>query len=161
MLCKACIQEKPPDHFYLRQRSTKYGKSRASYSTKCKICSNEERAIYRANNKEKCDLADTNSRLKRSYGIDIHQYNQLFKEQNGSCKCCNRHQSEFKKGLVVDHCHATNIVRGLLCTPCNLALGYVKDDIKVLNNLIKYLNNSSELAAKSNVLAIKSVTKVG
>ncbi|KKM72361.1 hypothetical protein LCGC14_1421320, partial [marine sediment metagenome] len=40
----------------------------------------------------------------------------------------------------VDHCHKTGIVRGLLCKSCNLTLGFVKDDVDLLQGLINYLN---------------------
>jgi hypothetical protein len=48
-------------------------------------------------------------------------YVRLFQIQDGRCalKTCNKHQSEFKKSLVVDHDHKTGIVRGLLCVVCN------------------------------------------
>ena len=43
------------------------------------------------------------------------------------------------KKLVIDHDHNTNIVRGRLCSVCNSAIGYFKDDIKLLRRAIKYL----------------------
>jgi len=73
------------------------------------------------------------------YGITINQYNQLFLNQNGCCKICNKHQAEFKQKLSVDHCHKTGRVRGLLCRHCNFGLGFAKDDISILENMIKYL----------------------
>ena len=41
--------------------------------------------------------------------------------------------------LVVDHCHQTNIFRGLLCAQCNFGLGNFKDDPSLLETARLYL----------------------
>ena len=63
----------------------------------------------------------------------------MFERQQGCCKVCGIHQTELKKPLFVDHCHITGKVRGLLYNKCNMALGFVNDDILILNSLIEYL----------------------
>ena len=50
-----------------------------------------------------------------------------------------------KSKLVVDHCHATGKVRGLLCHNCNRALGLLKDKISVLKNAIQYLEGATTI----------------
>jgi hypothetical protein len=45
-----------------------------------------------------------------------------------------------KTRMVVDHCHSTNKVRGILCDLCNTALGKFHDDVNLLSNAIGYLN---------------------
>lgn len=57
----------------------------------------------------------------------------------------NHHKSK----LVVDHCHDTGIVRGLLCHNCNRALGLFKDKIEVLKNAIKYLEGATTIPSGS------------
>lgn len=71
---------------------------------------------------------------KHRYGITKEQYEQILEAQDGKCAICKR----FKK-LVVDHCHKTNRVRGLLCGGCNILLGHLDDDAKLLENGIAYL----------------------
>ncbi len=79
----------------------------------------------------------------KQYGIDHAKYIEMFDNQKGCCKICNKHLSEVDKGnkkaLCVDHCHETNIVRGLLCDKCNRGLGLLNDNIDILKNAIAYL----------------------
>ncbi len=79
--------------------------------------------------------------LKRTYGITVDEYNDMFTFQDGKCAGCNTHQSELKSALSVDHDHAIGAVRGLLCRKCNSAIGLIADNIVTLNSMIKYLNN--------------------
>lgn len=76
----------------------------------------------------------------KNYQITEEQYKDLFEQQSGKCLGCGTHQDDLSKKLCVDHCHETGKIRGLLCTPCNLAIGLVKDDVDVLQNLINYLS---------------------
>jgi hypothetical protein len=41
--------------------------------------------------------------------------------------------------ICFDHCHSTKKFRGWLCNHCNLALGHVKDDPKLLRKLADYV----------------------
>lgn len=77
--------------------------------------------------------------LLRCYNLTIDQYNYMLCNQNYSCAICKKHESIFKKGLAVDHCHKTGKVRGLLCGGCNVSLGRMEDSIELLTNAIEYL----------------------
>lgn len=98
---------------------------------------------YRSNpeNRKKEKLNERNWSLKHKFGITQEEYNKKFIDQKGKCAICHRPQSEFKKGFAVDHDHLTRKIRGLLCTRCNPALGAFQDDINILKNAIKYLEN--------------------
>jgi len=69
----------------------------------------------------------------------LNNFDKLFSEQNGCCAICNKHQSELKKSLEVDHDHKTGEVRGLLCDIHNKALGLFQDSIELMENAKKYL----------------------
>ena len=81
--------------------------------------------------------------LKKRYGISVEQYEQMLINQNYRCKICgSTDPGHKKKHFSVDHCHRTKKVRGLLCTSCNLALGYLKDDVTLLKSCIDYFQSS-------------------
>lgn len=84
-----------------------------------------------------------NSSLKNKYHIDNKVYASLLKKQQGRCAICGSDRNHELAGrsvrLAVDHCHETGIIRGLLCTGCNTALGGFKDSIDNLMAAISYL----------------------
>jgi hypothetical protein len=73
------------------------------------------------------------------------------------CKDCNIHQSDLNKALSVDHDHKTGKIRGLLCYNCNLALGHTMDNVEILKNLTKYLDESRH--ESSNLIFINLLKK--
>lgn len=75
------------------------------------------------------------NRLKREYGISLEDYEAMFAGQDGCCKICKTSGED----LVVDHCHETGIVRGLLCNNCNWGLGNFKDNVDFLESAEGYL----------------------
>ena len=89
---------------------------------------------------EEGKLAFFKSRILNKFGLSWEGYQQLFEQQQGKCAICEKHQSELKKRLHVDHCHKTGKIRGLLCRNCNLFLGNIQDSKKFLSNALKYLD---------------------
>lgn len=91
------------------------------------------------------DLMFTSNYLRRNYDITVEQYQKMLTEQNSKCKICNKPGFKIKEShkllLVVDHCHKTGKVRGLLCHNCNRALGLLQDSVTNLENAIQYLIN--------------------
>jgi len=82
-------------------------------------------------------LQGLKSRLKNIYGISFDDYKTLRKRQRGRCRICRKK----KRKLCVDH--KRKIVRGLLCHPCNLGLGLLRDDTKRMRRAIAYVKASS------------------
>ena len=76
--------------------------------------------------------------LFNGYGLTIEAFEQMVTRQDGRCAACGSLPTRAR--LDVDHDHATGKVRGLLCNPCNLALGHVGHDLERLRQLITYLN---------------------
>jgi len=76
--------------------------------------------------------------LKYKFGITIEDYDRLLKQQDGRCAICRMEPGD--KAFDVDHDHAHEQVRGLLCAQCNKALGLFKDDCASLQRAMEYLN---------------------
>lgn len=76
--------------------------------------------------------------LWKHYKITLEDYDKMVDKQGGCCDCCHLPAST-GKFLHVDHDHKTGIVRGLLCTKCNTALGMFGDDPKVIRRAIAYM----------------------
>ena len=82
---------------------------------------------------------DCRSKHRNITDIPKERYEALLQAQNYSCAICGINAEESKNGLAVDHNHATDQVRGLLCMRCNVGLGYFKDNINSLNEAVNYL----------------------
>jgi len=85
-------------------------------------------------------------RLKR-YGLSLEQFNAMYARQGGVCGICER---PFDRAPCIDHCHATDTVRGLLCTKCNIGLGNFNDDPIFLRNAARYLERWRQRISESN-----------
>jgi len=81
--------------------------------------------------------------LKRTYGITEDQYDKMLKKQKHCCFICEKHESEFKTRLAVDHNHITGEIRGLLCNYCNRRIVGRNRDPKIAYRLYKYLSQGT------------------
>lgn len=83
-----------------------------------------------------CRGATRDQKLTKKYGLSREGYRALFAQQEGRCAICG----DRPEVLNVDHCHSTGRVRGLLCTPCNLGIGYFRDSPSALGRAVDYLS---------------------
>lgn len=60
------------------------------------------------------------------YGIDQKRWQQMWDLFEGRCHLCMDYFGPDPGNINVDHCHRTGRVRGLLCRPCNVELGFVE-----------------------------------
>ena len=127
-VCNVCEVEKDISAFYNGRK-------------KCKDCVNAAARRIRIDHPERYAKyrKQHNEYLKKSrYGVTQEQYDEMLVNQNNMCKLCgNKFKSS--KDTHIDHCHDTDIVRGLLCNSCNVALGQFDDNIQNMENAIKYL----------------------
>lgn len=134
--------------FYARVTGPKRGKPNA-YCKPCVKADNIARARARGV-LPKAD-ADPLARLRlklRQYHLTVEQYHDMLEMQGRRCPGCGVSCDE--PGITrfsVDHDHACcpgtrscgECVRGLLCNPCNLAIGHVADNPHTLIALGTYL----------------------
>jgi hypothetical protein len=117
-------------------------------SDACRVARKAQRqnrrwARDRAVDPERHRRAIYDRQLRRKYGITIKHYEALLKAQKGVCAICHQVETRRQQGrltrLAVDHDHKTGRVRGLLCTRCNHALGFVEQNLDVVNRVEAYL----------------------
>jgi len=92
-------------------------------------------------NKKVISSSDVNREhlYKTYYGITIADYDKMLESQGGSCAICGKTPEENGRRLAIDHSHKTEKIRGLLCSNCNMLLGYSKDNPDTLRRAAAYL----------------------
>lgn len=96
----------------------------------------------RGNRKPVTPASAWRDRLKSAYGMTLDDWHNLILEQEGRCAICNEQMREPN----TDHCHSTGRVRGILCRPCNLGLGFFRDNEQRLAAARVYLGAEDRLA---------------
>lgn len=138
--CNNCGVEKSSDDFYSRydQRHLKMAV--------CKDCKREYARQYHAENKEdpQFKVKRRERRIQFKYGITSSEYDTMLAKQNGVCAGCGTDDTGRYDKFEIDHDHETGKVRGLLCGPCNRALGLLKDNADTAISLAAYLVQHEE-----------------
>lgn len=87
--------------------------------------------------------------LKKKYGLTEERYYEILENQEYRCAICKSFEKDSRKGrFCVDHCHDTNIIRGLLCFSCNVMLGNANDRIDLLREAIIYLKKFPKITSE-------------
>ena len=125
--CSKCGKSHPED-FYYKDKGYATG-----VKPMCKACS-------RAANKKWS--------IKSKYGITPEEYREMLLFQNGVCAICQKPETAMRNGsfkdLAIDHNHSTGKVRGLLCSRCNMGIGYLMDNAENLRRAADYCEMSGE-----------------
>lgn len=78
--------------------------------------------------------------MLKKFGLSDKDYEEMLRKANYKCQICRSPVSRGKvKTLVMDHCHVTNKVRGILCNQCNSGIGLFKESATMLRLAIDYL----------------------
>lgn len=84
------------------------------------------------------------ARLRSKYQLLPGDYDAMLASQGGGCAICDSRFNANGKPFVVDHCHKTTKVRGLLCSTCNTGIGHLRDSEFLLARAIEYLRKSKQ-----------------
>lgn len=98
-------------------------------------------AAWRAANPEKLRLLWRRKGYKKA-GIDPVCAEAAMAAHSGCCDCCGS-KTPKGNGWCVDHNHDTGQVRGILCNPCNLAIGLLNDNLDGVMNAVRYLEKGA------------------
>jgi hypothetical protein len=126
--CPDCSTVKPV-HEFVRNASQPSGRS-----PYCRPCHNARGKA----SKEKVGGSRT-YHLERRYGITAEEADAMLAAQGGLCAICRA-----APAVHVDHDHATDVVRELLCSNCNGGLGQFRDDPVVLRAAAAYVERHRE-----------------
>lgn len=152
--CRNCRQVLPVGSFGVQ------GRSPDGLQPWCKPCTNSRMAGYDKASRERDPVlyrerkraeharfkakhpdlhrAHTRKNSLKKYGLTPESFDALLSSQGGVCAIC-------KEGLIlgrdthVDHDHKTGVVRGVLCSGCNVGLGAFRDDPSRLREAAKYI----------------------
>ncbi len=155
--CTKCNEIKPLTEFH-NDKSKRDGLRERCKDCRCKFpkvilkhcvaCSDSFEVSGRSKAQKYCGV--TCQKVHIRFGIDEYQYEDLLMRSDYKCAICSNPETNIDKRtgkvyeLSLDHDHKTGIVRGVLCTSCNAALGYFKDDISLMAKAIQYLNEAKE-----------------
>lgn len=135
--CPLCKEIKSLESFYTSVSQA------CGYTPHCILCMDilgksrpkEEKQIFY----QKAKTRIRNTILLKKYNISLEEYNKLLLDQNNVCAICG--EKEHGKSLAVDHCHVTGKIRGLLCSLCNPAIGFLKNNSILAEKLANYLKS--------------------
>ena len=129
-----------PDKFKKRspEKQAKYNETRRQQYAKDAAMRDAARAAAKA--WQAANPVNRKAQRLKQYGIDPSDFMDMMAMQNGRCAICG-HEDLTNRSFfpVVDHCHETGMVRGLLCMNCNQGLGKFKDSPDRLFSAIAYL----------------------
>lgn len=142
--CSRCKEVKPITEFH--KSTLRYD----GLDNRCKKCSYELHDDWRRNNLDKvaagqrAKYAKDPERFKdyekkRNYGMSSGDFASMLIKQNNKCAICCSSDPGGKGAFHVDHCHASGIIRGLLCHNCNVGLGHFKSNPEFLQQAVRYL----------------------
>lgn len=91
--------------------------------------------------KSRCIRCERDRIIRHNYGVSLATVEAILAAQGGGCAICRLPLQILGEGPAarIDHCHTTRTIRGILCHPCNVAIGLLQDSPARLRSAIRYL----------------------
>lgn len=137
-LCKNGLHEMTEDNVFIDRKGYR----------RCKACAdaNYRRHSFseKARRRRSRYWHETYKHTRKVRGIGPKEYAAILKRQDGGCAICGTKDpgGRWNTRFMVDHDHATDEVRGLLCAHCNVMLGNAEDNPDVLRAAADYLERT-------------------
>jgi hypothetical protein len=109
---------------FVKNKQSKHGRRNLCIS--CVVKTNEAHP--------KCRDWKTEHQVQKRYGVDVETYKERM-NTSACCEICGKTDS-----LCYDHCHDTNVFRGVLCRGCNRSIGQLGDTLESIMRVVKYLS---------------------
>lgn len=144
--CSTCKLDLPAEMYLVVRRD-----GQLRWKARCRVCDSKAASEWYFKNRTQILRRDKISRDQNNsqgpvYGLRPGQYEEMLIAQNEVCAICGEKEKVTRlKRLAIDHDHATEKVRELLCNRCNNVLGRVDDKIALLEKAIQYLKKHNEI----------------
>ena len=134
--CTHCRNYQPWGEFYEVPRN------KTGHASRCKTCVRSGQAGRYLSARADAESAERMRVQRRAYkyGVTVDAIMQM--EAVTECSICGGTLTS--KTRVIDHCHETDRVRGVLCKPCNLAIGILGDNQESLMRAVRYLARAEQ-----------------
>lgn len=141
--CNGCKRTLPAGEFLTRtdRGIPSDGKTLVS---RCQSCLSKAHKEWR----EKNEGASRLRNLKSKYGMSGEDYFRILESQEGGCGICGSPVSGWKTSpfLHVDHDHNDGLIRGLLCHPCNVAVGMIESNNIPMDKLDTWMSGGTAVS---------------
>lgn len=153
--CPRCAEVKPLGDYY---RVSRLSNGRAAFCKECELINRRE--TYKIT---KVREGRKSSQYKSAYGITLAEAREMLRQQHGLCanRGCGKaisfdivgNAAPYRRGsseprkyansALIDHCHKTGKIRGILCHKCNLFAGQVENYRNHFLGILEYLARTS------------------
>jgi hypothetical protein len=149
--CNKCNIEFPATLEYFRKDS----RNKSKMGAVCRKCKGIVDLAWKKKNPEKVKHSIRKWNLNK-LGFTPELFDKMLEAQGNVCALCGSDDPQ-ASNWNSDHDHKTGKARGLLCWPCNIAVGYLeKYDDAWINKAQKYIDNGGFFTDNSQEIVTQS-----
>lgn len=117
----------------------------------CTTCKEDKADTEFRAGRRRCNDCRWLIRRCQNHGITLEDFHRMYESQRGLCAICGQPQTRVCRGkvlpLYIDHDHKTGRARGLLCAPCNTAIGLLEEDPERFQKALAYMEAAGSYTA--------------